>query len=37
METTLYADKAGTVKALHVAPGSQVDAKDLLVEIEPAA
>ena len=37
METGLYADKAGTVKALHVQPGSQVDAKDLLVEIEPAA
>ncbi len=37
METGLYADKAGTVKALHVQPGSQVDAKDLLVELEPAA
>jgi pyruvate carboxylase len=33
METGLYADKAGTVTALHVVPGSQVDAKDLLVEI----
>ncbi|HVL20450.1 MAG TPA: pyruvate carboxylase [Amaricoccus sp.] len=33
METGLYADKAGTVAAMHVAPGSQVDAKDLLVEI----
>ena len=33
METGLYADKAGTVKALHVSPGSQVDAKDLLVEL----
>ena len=36
METGLYADRAGTVKALHVQPGSQVDAKDLLVELEPA-
>jgi len=36
METGLYADKAGTVKALHVSPGSQVDAKDLLVELGPA-
>jgi pyruvate carboxylase len=34
METGLYADKSGTVKALHVAPGAQVDAKDLLVELE---
>jgi pyruvate carboxylase len=37
METGLYADKAGTVKALHVQPGAQVDAKDLLVELEAAA
>ena len=34
METGLYADRAGTVKALHVQPGAQVDAKDLLVELE---
>jgi pyruvate carboxylase len=33
METGLYADHAGTVKALHVHPGAQVDAKDLLVEL----
>ncbi|HEY0274938.1 MAG TPA: pyruvate carboxylase, partial [Paenirhodobacter sp.] len=33
METGLQADKAGTVKALHVAPGAQIDAKDLLIEI----
>ncbi|RWR10879.1 pyruvate carboxylase [Paenirhodobacter populi] len=33
METGLQADKAGTIKALHVAPGAQIDAKDLLVEI----
>jgi pyruvate carboxylase len=35
METGLYADRAGTVAALHVAPGAQVDAKDLLVELGP--
>ena len=34
METGLHADKAGKVKALHVSPGAQVDAKDLLIEIE---
>ncbi len=32
METGLYAEHAGHVKALHVASGSQVDAKDLLME-----
>jgi pyruvate carboxylase len=36
METGLYADKAGTVRAVHVGPGAQVDAKDLLLEIEAA-
>ncbi len=36
METGLYADKSGTVKALHVQPGAQVDAKDLLVELAVA-
>ncbi|WP_411837149.1 pyruvate carboxylase [Paracoccus sp. ME4] len=34
METGLHADRDGTIKALHVAPGQQIDAKDLLVEIE---
>ncbi|MFN3823644.1 MAG: pyruvate carboxylase [Pseudorhodobacter sp.] len=34
METGLHADRSATVKALHVAPGAQVDAKDLLVELE---
>ncbi len=32
METGLYADRAGTIGTLHVRPGSQVDAKDLLLE-----
>ena len=36
METGLYADRPGTVKALHVQPGAQVDAKDLLVELAVA-
>ncbi|MGP3695650.1 pyruvate carboxylase [Rhodobacter sp. NSM] len=34
METGLHADRAATVKALHVAPGAQIEAKDLLVELE---
>ncbi|MES2970651.1 MAG: pyruvate carboxylase [Pseudomonadota bacterium] len=34
METGLHADRAAVVKALHVQPGSQIDAKDLLVELE---
>ena len=34
METGLHAERAGTVKALHVQPGAQIDAKDLLVELE---
>jgi pyruvate carboxylase len=34
METGLHADRDGTVKAIHVTPGTQIDAKDLLVEIE---
>ena len=34
METGLHADRAAVVKALHVHPGSQIDAKDLLVELE---
>jgi pyruvate carboxylase len=33
METGLYAEREGTVKAIHVQPGGQIDAKDLLVEI----
>jgi len=34
METGLHADVAGVVKAVHVAAGEQIDAKDLLIEIE---
>ncbi|MDG1281482.1 MAG: pyruvate carboxylase [Pseudorhodobacter sp.] len=34
METGLHADRAATVKALHVSPGTQIDAKDLLIELE---
>jgi len=34
METGLHADREGVVKALHVAPGAQIEAKDLLVELE---
>ena len=34
METGLHADRAATVKAVHVHAGSQIDAKDLLIELE---
>ncbi|MEI4471181.1 pyruvate carboxylase [Frigidibacter sp. MR17.24] len=34
METGIHADRAATVKALHVAAGTQIDAKDLLVELD---
>ena len=34
METGLHADREAVVKALYVQPGSQIDAKDLLVELE---
>jgi pyruvate carboxylase len=34
METGLHAERAATVKAVHVQPGGQIDAKDLLVELE---
>ena len=33
METGLHAERDATVAALHVAPGAQIDAKDLLVEL----
>ncbi|RJK95883.1 pyruvate carboxylase, partial [Paracoccus aestuarii] len=34
METGIHADRDGTVSAVHVTPGTQIDAKDLLAEIE---
>lgn len=34
METGIHADRAAVVKALHVHAGSQIDAKDLLIELE---
>ncbi len=34
MESGLHADRDATVKAVHVAPGAQIDAKDLLLEYE---
>jgi pyruvate carboxylase len=33
METGLHADRDATVTAIHVAPGAQIDAKDLLLEL----
>lgn len=34
METGLHSDREATVKAIHVHPGSQIEAKDLLVELD---
>ena len=34
METAIHAEHDATVKAIHTAPGAQIDAKDLLVEFE---
>lgn len=34
METGLHCDREATVKAIHVHPGSQIEAKDLLIELE---
>ena len=34
METGLHAERDGVVKAVHVQAGSQIDAKDLLIEFE---
>ncbi|MGB3471945.1 MAG: pyruvate carboxylase [Erythrobacter sp.] len=34
METGLHADRDAAIKAIHVSPGAQIDAKDLLVEYE---
>jgi len=34
METGLHAERDATVKAVHVTPGAQIEAKDLLVEFD---
>ena len=34
METGLHAERDATVTAVHVVPGGQIDAKDLLIELE---
>lgn len=34
METGIHAERDAVVKAVHVSPGSQIDAKDLLIEFE---
>ncbi len=34
METGIHAERDATVKAVHVSPGGQIDAKDLLIELE---
>ncbi len=34
METGLHADRDAVIKAVHVQPGAQIDAKDLMVELE---
>ncbi|WP_370211968.1 pyruvate carboxylase [Roseovarius sp.] len=34
METGIYAERDAVVKAVHVQPGGQIDAKDLMVELE---
>ena len=34
METGIHAERDATVKAVHVSPGGQIDAKDLLVELD---
>jgi pyruvate carboxylase len=34
METGIHAERDAVIKAIHVTPGGQIDAKDLLVELE---
>ncbi|MFI0396839.1 pyruvate carboxylase [Paracoccus jiaweipingae] len=34
METGIHADRNAVIKAVHVTPGQQIDAKDLLIELE---
>jgi pyruvate carboxylase len=33
METGLHAERDAVVRAVHVTPGGQIDAKDLLIEL----
>ncbi|MCZ4352328.1 pyruvate carboxylase [Roseovarius aestuarii] len=34
METGIHAERDAVVKAIHISPGGQIDAKDLLIELE---
>ena len=34
METGIHAERDAVVKAVHTTPGGQIDAKDLLIELE---
>jgi pyruvate carboxylase len=34
METGIHAERDSKIKTMHVVPGAQIDAKDLLVELE---
>jgi pyruvate carboxylase len=34
METGIHAERDAVIKALHVTPGTQIDAKDLMIELE---
>jgi pyruvate carboxylase len=34
METGIHAERGAIVSAVHVTPGGQIDAKDLLIELE---
>ncbi|KAG1648724.1 Pyruvate carboxylase [Nymphon striatum] len=36
METGIHAERDAVIKAVHIVPGGQIDAKDLLVELEDA-
>ncbi len=35
METSIRAERNGTIQTVHVQPGAQIDAKDLLLELAP--
>ena len=34
METGIHAERGASIKTVHVGPGDQIDAKDLLVELD---